>query len=250
MLVMRAPGTCSRERIPPRNSHFRNLIDADRSRYVRDEGRSGGNGAARDQPGRGCDYALELVGPAPQPPHERAWRHPSELAPSNVDIEETAGGGRALVLATGVAAAMLAVVMVVALTPPRSDAPVAVSATTLPAMTSQLRGSAVQSSDQNQTARDSEQVRIGSNTMSRDNALTLVGAPNAVSAASANPSADVGKRLPGDDERVYVLTRSHTYALWWSQVDRLVAPDGAIVVTADGELVAAFVDGELDVLVD
>ena len=84
--------------------------------------------------------------------------------------------------------------------------------------------------------------------MSRDNALTLVGAPNAVSVASAN--ADVGKRLPGDDERVYVLTRSHTYALWWSQVDRLVAPDGAIVVTADGELVAAFVDGELDVLVD
>lgn len=143
---------------------------------------------------------------------------------------------------------MLAVVMVVALTPPRSNAPVAVSATTLPAMTSQLRGSAVQSSDQNQTARDSEQVRIGSNTMSRDNALTLVGAPNAVSVASAN--ADVGKRLPGDDERVYVLTRSHTYALWWSQVDRLVAPDGAIVVTADGELVAAFVDGELDVLVD
>lgn len=146
---------------------------------------------------------------------------------------------------------MLAVVMVVALTPPRSNAPVAVSATTLPAMTSQLRGSAVQSSDQNQTARDSEQVRIGSNTMSRDNALTLVGAPNAVSVASANRgAADVGKRLPGDDERVYVLTRSHTYALWWSQVDRLVAPDGAIVVTADGELVAAFVDGELDVLVD
>jgi hypothetical protein len=157
------------------------------------------------------------------------------------------GGGRALVLATGVVAVMLAAVMVVALTPPRSNAPTAVSATTLPALTVQLRSSAVQSA----TARDNEPVRIDHNTMSRDNALTLIGAPNAVSAAPTDHDAfDVGQRVPDSDERVYVLTRSHTYALSWSQIDRLVAPDGSVVVTVDGELVATFADGELRILVD
>ena len=55
---------------------------------------------------------------------------------------------------------------------------------------------------------------------------------------------------PTAGERVYVLTRSHTYAVWWSQIDRLVAPDGAVVVSADGELLATFVDDEIRVLVD
>lgn len=191
------------------------------------------------------------MAPAPQPPHERAWRHPSELAPSPVDVEESTGGARALVLATGVAAAMLAAVMVVALSPPRSNAPTAVSATTLPALTVQLRSSAIQSTDRSAIARDSEPVRIGNNTMSRDNALALVGSPNAVSASPADPAdLDVGQHAPDGAERVYVLTQSHTYVVRWSQVARLVAPDGSAVVTADGELLATFVGDELHILVD
>ena len=191
------------------------------------------------------------MGPAPLPPHERAWRHPSELAASTVEVEEPVGGSRALVLATGLAAVMLAAVMVVALTPPRSNAPTAVSATTLPAITSQLRSSAVQGADQSPTTRDSEAVRIDRMTMSRDNALTLIGFPNAVSAAPADPDAfDVSKRLPQDGERVYVLTESHTYAVSWSRIDGLIAPDGSVVVTVDGDLVAMLVDGILRILVD
>lgn len=146
---------------------------------------------------------------------------------------------------------MLAAVMVVALTPPRSNAPTAVSATTLPALTVQLRSSAIQSTDQSATARDSESVRIRRNTMTLDNALALVGSPNAVSAApSDHDTLDIGTRLPDATERVYVLTQSHTYALWWSQIDRLVAPDGSVVVTVDGELLATFVGSELRILVD
>lgn len=171
-----------------------------------------------------------------------------------VPDEEPTSSGRALALATGVAAAMLAAVMVVAVTPPRSDAPTAVSVTTLPALTVQLRSSAIQNAEQNATPRDSTHVRIGKSTTSRDNAQALVGSPNAVSAAPADPDTlDVGRRLPDADDRVYLLTHSHTYVLWWSQVDLLVAPDvpdGSAVVTMDGELLATFVDGELRILVD
>lgn len=166
-------------------------------------------------------------------------------------MEEPTGQGRALVLATGVAAAMMVAVMVIAVTPPRSNAPTAVSVTTLPALTVQLRGSAVQSAEQAPTHRSTETVRIAQSTTNRDNALALVGSPNSVSATPADLEAlDVGTRLPAASERVHLLTQSHTYVVRWSQIDRLVAPDGSVLVTVDGELVATFVDGVLRILVD
>lgn len=148
---------------------------------------------------------------------------------------------------------MLAAVMVVALTPPRSDAPNAVSATTLPAVTVQLRSAPALDPDPSSMARTTGtgSVVIDHNTMSRDNALALVGAPNAVSAAPAHPGAlNVGRRLPDDVERVHLLTFSHTYSVVWSQIGRLQAPDGSVVVNAEGELIASFHDGELRILVD
>lgn len=173
------------------------------------------------------------------------------MAAASIPVEEPASSGRALVLATGVAAAMLAAVMVIAVTPPRSDAPVAITATTLPPLTVQLRSAAVQNNDQNVTTRESESVRIGRSTMSRDNDLALVGSPNAISAAPADPDAlDIGLTLPEPDERVYVLTKSYTFVVRWSQTDRLVAPDGSAVVSEDGELLATFADGEFVILVD
>lgn len=172
-----------------------------------------------------------------------------------MDLDDSTGGGRALVLATGVAAAMLAAVMLVALTPPRSSAPNAVSATTLPALTVQLRSTAISDVDRAETGRASDDttfgVRIERSTLSRDNALALVGAPNAVSATPTDPGGlAVGQHLPDGADRVYVLTRSHTYAVQWAQIDRVEAPDGSAVVTAAGELVASFEDGELHILVE
>lgn len=157
-----------------------------------------------------------------------------------------------MILAGGVAAVMLTAVMVVALAPPRADSPVAISATTLPPATVQLRSSSAQIDDGDTSERTGGIVQINRNTVSRDNALALVGSPNAVSAA---PTADadssrVAERRPAPQERVYLLTQSHTYALAWSELDRIGAPDGAVVVTADGGLLATFVDGELRFLVD
>lgn len=146
---------------------------------------------------------------------------------------------------------MMAAVIVIALTPPKSDAPTAVSATTLPALTVQLRSESVQTVDRETMVREPETVRINRNSMSRDHALALVGSPNAVSAAPSDPETlDVAEQLPDDAARMYVLTTSHAYKVHWSQIDRIIAPDGSVVITADGALVATFVDGELRVLVE
>ncbi len=153
-------------------------------------------------------------------------------------------------LATGVAAAMLAAVMVIAVTPPRSNAPTALSATTLPPITVQLRPAAVQT-EASTPVRHTQPVGIGNSTMTVESSLALVGAPTALSSAPVDHDAlAVGASVPAGDERVYVFTDSHTYSVWWSQLDRLVAPDGAVVVNADGELVATFSDDQLVVLVD
>lgn len=196
-------------------------------------------------------YALQLVGPAPLPPHERAWRHPSELAVARVVNDSGDGGGRGLVFATGLAVVMLATVMVVALAPPRSDAPSAVSATTLPAIDVQLRGAVPSAAEQPTSDDETEAVHLGRHPMSRETSLALVGAPNAVSASpSETEGLHVGHQLPESRERVFVLTESYTYVLLWSQIDQLVAPDGAIVITDSGELLASFVDGVLVILVE
>ncbi len=166
------------------------------------------------------------------------------------DVDTPVAGGRALVLATGVAVAMMAAVMVVALTPPRSNAPSAVSATTLPALTVQIRGTATQGTDRVVVAQEADAVRVDRSTLTRDSALSLVGSPDAVSAAPSDTRAlDVAERVPDAAETVFVLDRSSTYAVDWWQIDRLVAPDDSVVVNAEGELLATFVAGQLIVLV-
>lgn len=187
------------------------------------------------------------MGPAPLPPHERHWRHPSELAPTAADVESPPNG-RALVLATGTTALLLAAVLFVALAPPRSSAPTAVSATTLPSATIELQAGASQS-DQS-PARD--QVRPNRSSVLSENGVALVGAPNAVSAAPIGDADDfaVASDVPDHDERVIVLTTSHAYDVSWGDIDDIAAPDGSIVMTRDGRLLATFVSGDLRLLVN
>jgi hypothetical protein len=186
------------------------------------------------------------VGPAPIPPHERHWRHPSELAATADDVE-FGSSRRAIVLATGTTALLLAAVLVVALAPTRSSAPSAVSATTLPAATIELasRPTLPEPADQGVVLTFRSMVL-------RDHSVALVGAPNAISAAPVGDTDDLALagRVPNDDERVLVLTRSHAYDLAWHRIDDIAAPDGSIVMTRDGDLVATFVSGELRLLVD
>jgi hypothetical protein len=72
---------------------------------------------------------------APLPPHERAWRHPSELAEANriaLSAEEPSGTWRAVALVGGAAGVIAVALLVLTLAPQRNDTPVAVSSTSSP----------------------------------------------------------------------------------------------------------------------
>jgi hypothetical protein len=206
---------------------------------------------ARPPPLNRGGYHLPIVGPAPLPPHERPWRHPSELAPTAADVDvDTPVGARVLILATGAAAALIAVVMVVALGPGHVNSPTALRSTTLPPAIVQLDNASSQIGASSEPAQGL--VQIARTTMTGNNALALVGAPNAISGAPVGDARDfdVASALPRPDERVIVLTLTHAYRIAWSDIDRIAAPDGSIVVTRDGALVATFVSGELRLLAE
>jgi hypothetical protein len=194
------------------------------------------------------EYDLATVGPAPIPPHERHWRHPSELGPTIADVDMDQSG-RGLVLTTGVTAALLAAVMVIVLTPPRASAPTAITATTIASVS--VRSPNAARFEGAEASRNSGIVRLNQSTMSVDRTLILSGTPNAVSAAPVDQSGnyEYAMRLPERDERVIVFDRSFVYEFSWSEIDRVGAPDGAVVVTLSGELIAVFVAGELELVV-
>lgn len=187
--------------------------------------------------------------PAPLPPHERRWRHPSELAPTALEVE-AGGGARALVIATGTTALLLAAVLAIALAPSRTSAPIAVSASTLPPATIQLRSTPTQPAVAPLIAEQS--VLTLRNMMLPDHGVALAGAPNAISAAPVGDADDfaLARGVPTATDRVIILTTSYAYDVRWGDIDRITAPDASIVMTRDGRLVATFVSGELRLLVD
>jgi len=172
------------------------------------------------------------------------------MAPTAADVE-TPAIPRAIAIATGTTALLLVAVLVVALAPSRSSAPSAISATTLPPATIQLQ--TPDTSSGSSTTNDQGGVVTFRHMAVQDQALALVGAPNAVSATRIIGGADelaVARTLPPDPERVILLTSSHAYTLRWSEIDDITAPNGSIVVTSDGRLLATFVSEELRLLVD
>ena len=140
--------------------------------------------------------------------------------------------------------------LVVALSPPRSSAPSAVSATTLPSATIELQDAAGQI-DQSRR-RDQQIVRTQRSSILSENGLALVGAPNAVSAAPVGDADDfaLAGDLPATASASSSSPTSHTYDLRWGDIDDIAAPNGSIVMTRDGSLLATFVSGELRLLVD
>ncbi|MET0458212.1 MAG: hypothetical protein ABW195_03125 [Ilumatobacteraceae bacterium] len=65
---------------------------------------------------------------APLPPHERPWRHPSELGPI-AEHEPTTTGGKALIVTSATLGLLLVGVLAVAMTPDHSSSPEAVAST-------------------------------------------------------------------------------------------------------------------------
>jgi hypothetical protein len=159
---------------------------------------------------------------------------------------------RALVFAGGTTMAVVAVVLIATIGTGRSTAPSAVSATTVPGVSIEFPRQ--QSVSAMAATNDMRVWRSDTRGVTRSSVLAISGAPNAIAAAPiADPdinSLTLAVRLPGDDDRILVLTKSHTYRLWWSEIDEVRAPDDAIVMTSSGALVAVFVNGELRLLVD
>jgi hypothetical protein len=75
------------------------------------------------------------VGPAPLPPHERNWRHPSELAADErelVRLSEASPSTRAFAMVTGTVGLLAIAALMLTLTPRREPSPVALQSTTIP----------------------------------------------------------------------------------------------------------------------
>lgn len=81
----------------------------------------------------------------PLPPHERTWRHPSELAAEEHALarSETAPTStRFFAITTGTLGLLTVGLLVLVVTPRSSDAPVAISVTTTPSPTASASGAA------------------------------------------------------------------------------------------------------------
>jgi hypothetical protein len=83
-------------------------------------------------------YDLGFVEYGPLPPHERTWRHPSELAAQEHALaraETTPATTRVFAITSGTLGLLAIGLLVLAVTPDRSGSPVAISATTTTAIT-------------------------------------------------------------------------------------------------------------------
>lgn len=73
--------------------------------------------------------------PGPLPPHERTWRHPSELAAEEralVQAERTPRGAKVMAFASGTAGLLAVGLFLVSVAPGPADAPIAIATTSTP----------------------------------------------------------------------------------------------------------------------
>lgn len=182
-------------------------------------------------------YDLVLVDSAPLPPHERTWRHPSELGPTRSDVD-TGSRSHVGVLAAGALAVFAVAALVVVVTPRPAAGPLSISATTSPV----VRVLSPDPAPFQATLPARPTVRLVS---------SFTAYPHSIASASV---ADVDGTSVADEEpsasaAVLVRTDKVTYRLKWSQVPMLSAPDGTVVYDLDGQVVGRFIGGELQTLV-
>lgn len=181
------------------------------------------------------------------PPHERSWRHPSELGPTSLDIDDSSRRSHmnVLALAGGTMAVLAVAAMVVAMTPRTSSGPVALSATTTP-----ITARAVVAPPASNSTDSSEAAPV--QVRPRTALLTSFAAfPHAVTPGPQLDidGTDLAAAKPSDDEMVFLRTEAVTYQLSWDEAQRMTAPDGSVVFDADGDLVARMHEGDLVSLV-
>lgn len=212
-------------------------------------------------------YDLALVGSPPLPPHERTWRHPSELAAAERrEIQHTVvqRSTRGFAIATGSIGVVALGVLMILVTPPAQDAPVAVSATTSPPATpSALRPT----SSRTATPVAARAVPHELATPIGDGHLALMTAPGAtirrgaefdvqltngpvvtavvngtapgvvvVSIASGGSGHDIAPERPDPDDIVTVLAEPPV-TIAFAALTTLDAREGTPVLDDDGDLV-------------
>ena len=206
--------------------------------------------AARVQRGANGLYALVLVEPGPLPPHERSWRHPSELGPTRVAFDESAPRSNAnlLALAGGTVAVLAVAAMVVAMTPRTSNGPFALSATTTP-ITARAIVEAPAASAALDVGAGGRGTAAGVRPPTPRTALltSFAAFPHAVTSGPqfVLDGTDVADQPPAEDDMVFLRTDAVTYELRWGDAQQLRMADGSVVFDADGDLVARVTDGEL-----
>jgi hypothetical protein len=168
------------------------------------------------------------VGPVPLPPHERAWRHPSELAAAEREVFRSQGVStttRVCAVATGTLGLLVVGALVLTATPRRPESPLAVGVTTIPA--------AAQAAEAVGAVARSGLAAIGR--------FTSDNADQFVAATPIRRTAPV-LATPVGDGRSAVVTRSSTDAVTGTPFD---------VQLASGQVVSAAIidDSDADVVV-
>jgi hypothetical protein len=199
-------------------------------------------------------YDLAFVEHGPLPPHERTWRHPSELGPTKADVD-AGPSHHVAALALGTLAVVAVAGLVIAMTPRTSSSPIALSATTTPV-------SALRSSDATTTpVSAASPTRVAtSNSAGLSTPRIPIGAlltsfsafPHAITSGPqlTLDGTGIATELPDVHDIVLVRTEAVTYQLPWGEVPFLDVPDGSVVFDRVGNLLAHVADGVLITLVD
>jgi hypothetical protein len=190
-------------------------------------------------------YDLALVEPGPLPPHERSWRHPSELGPTRHDLVDESGGHLAPFV-FGALAVVAVAGLVITMTPRAVSNPVALSATTMPPAVVSVVSAPDAGTERSPSVPTAQPSGIPMGAL-----LTSFAAfPHAV---TSGPRLDLDGTgiAPGEPDAtdvVLVRTDAVTYRLPWGQVPLLDMPDGTVVFTVEGDLLAHVRRGDLVVL--
>lgn len=180
-------------------------------------------------------YDLAFVEPGPLPPHERSWRHPSELGPTRHDVVDETGHHRAA-FALGTLAVLAVAGLVIAMTPRATSSPTALNATTMPPAILRAPATTVESSPA-PVQPTSERAAL----VPMDALFTSFAAfPHSVAPRPqiSIDGTDIAATVPTPEDDVLVHTDDVTYELPWGQVPLLDVPNGTVVFTLTGELVA------------
>ena len=206
-------------------------------------------------------YDLVFVEPGPLPPHERSWRHPSELGPTRLDVDDADRRGRTnfVALAGGTMAVLAVATMVVAMTPRAANGPVAMIATTTPISLRAVVGPpAATEPTPPDTAADTAAATAAATTADMPSESTPIRPRTTMlTSFSAFPHSitpgpqldldgtDVADEAPADDALVFLRTEAVTYLLPWDDARQMTVPDGSVIFDSEGDLVARVSAGEL-----